>query len=295
MVRSKSDEEIIMPTVLVNADDFGLHADIDRGILDCVEHGVVQSLSFSSQGTSLDWNKLHELSRAGVRVGLHVTLVGEPWGSDGRVVPHWKALVKQLTFGGRATRDAVAREIDWQMRQCLDHGITLSHIDSHQHVHAFGGVWQPVLRVAVEHKIPRVRVPWCPTWRIIKKNVGGIALQTLSARLGRRVRQTIGSFLPILGVANAGHNTPQIYEHEFSCLLNGAGDVELCVHPGLNTPQLEQRYADWRFDWTGERDALLDPRFREMLDRVGYSLAPMIPRSGSVAACGVADLVARGS
>jgi predicted glycoside hydrolase/deacetylase ChbG (UPF0249 family) len=284
MVESKSDEETNMPTVLVNADDFGLHADIDRGILDCIERGMVQSVSFSPQGASLDWDKLRELARAGVHVGLHVTLVGEPWGSDGRVVPHWKALVKQLTFGGRAVRQAVAREIDWQVRQCSDHGIVLSHIDSHQHVHAFGGVWQPVLRAAAEQKIPRVRVPWCPTWRIIKKNVGGIALQTLSARLGRRVKQAIGSFLPILGVAHAGHNTPRIYEHEFSCLGRATGDVELCVHPGINTPQLEQRYADWQFDWTGERDALLSSRFADALSGHGYAMTKITPaRSGAAA------------
>jgi hypothetical protein len=76
-----------------------------------------------------------------------------------------------------------------------------------------------------------------------------------------------------------------VYEHEFSC-LSETGDVELCVHPGINTPQLEQRYADWRFDWTGERDALLSPRFHESIDRAGYALAPMH------AACGVADRVA---
>ena len=265
-----------MPTVLVNADDFGLHADIDRGILQCVEAGVVQSLSFCPQGQSLDWNKLHELTRAGVRVGLHVTLVGEPWGSDGRAVPHWKSLVKQLTFGGRAMREAVEREINWQVRQCIDHGVDLSHIDSHQHVHAFGGVWQPVLRVASERNIPRVRVPWCPRWKIIKKNVGGIALQTLSARLGRRVKETMGSFLPILGVAHAGHNTAGIYERELSC-LGGVGDIELCVHPGVNTPQLEQRYGGWRFDWTGERDALLCRRFADAVSGSGYTLATITP------------------
>src|SRR4051794_17886310 len=85
----------LMPTVLVNADDFGLHRDIDRGILDCVEAGVVQSVSFSPQGESLDWNALRNLHDRGVRVGLHVTLVGEPWLTDGRIIPGWKDLAKR--------------------------------------------------------------------------------------------------------------------------------------------------------------------------------------------------------
>jgi predicted glycoside hydrolase/deacetylase ChbG (UPF0249 family) len=271
-----------MPTLLVNADDFGLHPDIDRGILECVDAGVVQSLSFSPNGGNIHWEKLHELSRAGVRVGLHVTLVGEPWGTDDRVVPGWKDLVKQLIFGGRAVRDAVAREIAWQARQCADHSLSLAHIDSHQHVHAFDGVWQPVLRAAHEHGIPRVRVPWCPSWRMIKKNAGGVALQMLSARLGKRVRAQLDSFLPILGVAHAGHNTVEIYQRELALARGNATDLELCVHPGINTPDLECRYADWQFDWTGERDALLTPRFRDAVTQHGFELAPLAPRPSEI-------------
>src|SRR4051812_889186 len=103
-----------MPTLLVNADDFGLHRDIDRGILDCIDHGVVQSLSFSPQGESLDWRLLADLRRRGVRVGLHITLVGEPWMSDDRLVPGWKDLVKQLvmpTADGDKMRRDVANEV----------------------------------------------------------------------------------------------------------------------------------------------------------------------------------------
>lgn len=271
-----------MATVLVNADDFGLHRDIDRGILECVERGVVQSLSFSPQGQSLDWGKLHELARAGVRVGLHVTLVGEPWGTDGRVIPAWKQLVKYVMLGGRSAREVVSREVDWQMRQCLDHGVAPAHVDSHQHVHAFPGIWQPVLRIANQHGIPRVRVPWCPSARVIKKNPGGIALQLLSRLLVPKVRFVGKAWLPILGVAHAGHNTVEIYEREFAHV--SSTDVELCVHPGVNTQDLENRYADWKFDWTGERDALLDRRFADVLAGRGYKLAPIAPRSAAAVA-----------
>ena len=271
-----------MPCLLVNADDFCLHPDIDRGILECIEAGAVQSISFSPNGANVNWNRLHELARGGVRVGLHVTLVGEPWGTDGRVVPGWKDLVKQLTLGGRATRDAVEREIAWQVSQCCEHGLRPAHLDSHQHVHAFGGVWQPMLRLAAEHRVPRVRVPWCPTWRVIKKNVAGIALQALAARLGKRVRARLGSFLPILGVAHAGHNTVEMYQRELAYVRGGgAGDLELCVHPGVNTPALEQRYASWQFDWTGERDALLAPQFRLAVAEAGYELATISRESAA--------------
>ncbi len=258
-----------MPIVLVNADDLGLHADIDRGIYDCIEAGVVQSASLSPNGSSLDWNKLDELQRAGVKLGLHVTLVGEPWGSDGRFIAGWKQLVRWLAIGGSRAREAVAAEIEWQLHECVDHGITLAHIDSHQHVHAFPGVWQPVLAAAIEHGIPRVRVPWSPSLSLIKKTPGGLGLQFFARRLANRVKASGGTFLPILGIAAAGHNTVEIYEREFVAVKEE--NVELCVHPGVNTPSLEEHYRAWKFDWTGERDALLSSKFKELIAKRGYA------------------------
>jgi predicted glycoside hydrolase/deacetylase ChbG (UPF0249 family) len=256
-------------TLLVNADDFGLHPDIDRGILDCIEKGRVQSISFSPQGKSLDWNKLDELKRAGVRVGLHVTMVGEPWISDGRLVPGWRDLVQQMTTGSRIRRD-VSGEIERQFQFCGEKGFdprTLAHVDSHQHVHVFGGIWQPCQRLVHQFGIPRMRVPWSPSLGAIKKSIGGLVLQSLA----RRRRGDVPGFLPCLGLAHAGHNTAAIFAAE----LQSAGklNLELCVHPGINTPDLEQQYADWQFDWTGERNALLSQQFADQVAASGFRFA----------------------
>src|SRR5579863_10234330 len=99
------------PYLLVNADDFGLHAYINRGISECVERGRVQSVSFSATGQAVEWKKLQEWSREGVLIGLHVTLVGEPWATDGRILRGWKDLAGQLLFQGRSIREDVNGEI----------------------------------------------------------------------------------------------------------------------------------------------------------------------------------------
>jgi predicted glycoside hydrolase/deacetylase ChbG (UPF0249 family) len=256
--------------LLVNADDLGLHPDIDGGIFDCIEKGRVQSVSFSPQGRSIDWKKLADLQRRGVRVGLHVTLVGEPWLTDGRLIRGWKDLVKQMISRAPRMRCDVEKEIERQFEVCGENGLnpsTLSHVDSHQHVHALGGIWQPCLKLARKYGIPRVRVPWSPSSRVIKKSVGGIALQAIA----RRRRSDVPGFLPCLGIACAGHNTANIFGRELACA--GEGDVEVVVHPGVNTPDLERRYADWRFDWTGERDALLSQEFSDAVQADGFSFA----------------------
>lgn len=256
--------------LLVNADDLGLHPDIDRGIFDCIEKGRVQSVSFSPQGKCVDWKKLAELQRHGVGVGLHVTLVGEPWLTDGRVVRGWKQLIKSLAAGSSQMRRDVSAEITRQFEFCDRNGLdphTLSHVDSHQHVHVFGGVWQPCLEILRRYGIGRIRIPWAPSLKLIKKNAGGIALQAIA----RRRRSDAAGFLPCLGLAHAGHNSAVIFADELSC-ASGIG-VELCVHPGVNTPDLERRYADWHFDWTGERDALLSQEFGDAVASCGFQFA----------------------
>lgn len=257
-------------SLLVNADDLGLHPDIDRGIFDCIEKGRVQSVSFSPQGRSIDWKKLADLQHQGVRVGLHVTLVGEPWLTDGRLIASWKDLMKQMISRAPQMRIDVEKEIERQFEACGENGVnpaTLSHLDSHQHVHAFGGIWQPCIKRARKYGIPRVRVPWSPSMRAIKKNIGGIALQAIA----RRRRGDVPGFLPCLGIAHAGHNTATLFRSELACA--GGGDVELVVHPGVNTPALQRRYADWHFDWTGERDALLSQEFADAVAASGFNFA----------------------
>jgi predicted glycoside hydrolase/deacetylase ChbG (UPF0249 family) len=264
-------------SLLVNADDFGLHADINRGISECIERRCVQSVSFSATGQAVEWKKLQEWIRHGVLVGLHVTLVGEPWATDGRTLHSWKDLVRRLLFEGRAIREDLTREIHRQFQLCADNGLnprTLSHLDSHQHIHVLNGVWEPCVELACEYGIPRIRVPWCPSLRAIKKCFGGIALQVMSRR---RVAEAKCS-LPCLGLAHAGRNTIATFAHELNFPARATGitarpAVELVVHPGVNTPDLESKYADWRFNWTGERDALLSPQFAEAVAAAGYVFA----------------------
>ncbi len=259
--------------LLVVADDFGLHTDIDRGILECVERGRVQGVSFCPTGRSLEWKRLIELMDQGVHVGLHLTLVGEPWSTDGRVIPAWQHLVKHLMVGGQPFRTAMSAEIRRQFQLCADNGVDprrLSHLDSHQHVHVLSGLWELCLAQTKEHGMRRLRVPWCPTLRIIRRSVGGIALQSLA-----RIRvQQVGAFLPCLGLAHTGRNTSATLSEELQyAAAAGRPDLELVAHPGRNTKDLQTRYSAWKFDWDSEREALLSAEFADAVERNGYSFA----------------------
>jgi predicted glycoside hydrolase/deacetylase ChbG (UPF0249 family) len=258
-----------MNRLLVNADDFGLHADIDAGIVDCIDAGRVCSVSFSPNGKSLDWERLAQLKAKGVLVGLHLTLVGEPWLSDGRVISKWPELGKRLLTGGGAFRKQLAGEIEAQFAATDAHGIKLDHVDSHQHVHVFGAVWRPMIAAARARGIGRVRVPAAPAWAIAKHSPGGLALQWLAA--GRRAERP--EALPCIGVAHAGRNTVEILAGELAAAKKaGAGDLELVAHPGRDTAALQGAYPSWQFDWRTEQAALLSDEFGRAIIDNGFEI-----------------------
>lgn len=259
-----------MPTLLVNADDYGIHHDINRGIADCVHAGTIQGISVCPVGRALDWTELKNFAQNGVRIGIHFTFVGEPWGTDGRLLSDWKTLARAILTGGVLFQDALMRETRWQLQQAVAHEVPLSHVDSHQHVHMLPVVFGCVLTVAREHGIPRIRIPFCPHRSLIRKNPGGLGLQTLA----NYRRRSLGGRMACIGIRHAGHNTCETLAQELrTCAAVSSLDIELISHPGITTDELRRSYPTWGFDWTGERDALLNDRFRTAVASAGYTFA----------------------
>lgn len=252
-----------MNRLWVNADDFGLHADVNRAIVEGVEAGRIQSFSVSANGACVDWPCLEALFRRGVRIGVHLTWVGEAWLLDGRRWPKWPALALALMRHPGLVA-AVEQEGRRQIAAFREHGITLAHLDSHQHVHVLPGLWRVTQRLAGEAGIPRVRVPWCPARCGVRRSVGGVVLQGLS---GWR-RHAAPTARPCLGLAHSGHNTIEIIRAE---LREARGhDVEFVSHPGYATPGLQQAYGEWDYDWDAERRLIMDDAWPALLADAGY-------------------------
>lgn len=270
---------------ILNADDFGLHPDMDRGIVECVRAGALNSISVVVVH-DFDVAALQQLRRDhGTKLGLHVTLVGEPWltaapggrgsrrafrddgaadgqGSAGASpsqsndVPFasWKQLVPRVLVSG-ALRRAIADEVAAQHARFIERlGFQPDHIDSHQHVHVFPGIWSPCFELAKRLGV-RIRTPFAHRANV-KRSIAGTALQTLALRCRREAIASGLPAVPCVGLAHAGHNSADVLRRELTCHPSEA--VEVVAHPGVNTPALQAKYADWHFDWDAERNALLE-------------------------------------
>ena len=65
---------------------------------------------------------------------------------------------------GRLDESEIEREAGAQISRLREFGITLSHLDSHKHVHMFPAVLRPLLRVAERFGIPAIRNPFEQAW-----------------------------------------------------------------------------------------------------------------------------------
>jgi predicted glycoside hydrolase/deacetylase ChbG (UPF0249 family) len=220
--------------LIVNADDFGRSAAINRGIIATLEQGIVTSTSLMVRWPSSADAAAYARSRRDVGVGLHIDL-GEWICRGGEWEPSYRVVA------GTDPR-AVSEEVERQLRSFQDLlGRNPTHLDSHQHAHRD----EPARTIVIE----------------------------MGRRLGVPVRhfspavRYCGAFY---GQTDDGQPIPDAVSVDALVRILTRlppGTTELCCHPGAG--DLETTYGSER-DW--ESTTLRDPRVREAVLTEGIRL-----------------------
>ena len=150
--------------VIVNADDFGLSANENAVIFAAFQAGLISSATAMANMPAFEaaCAMARHPSLQG-RVGLHFNLTyGRPLSEPIRALAQFCNAEGEFDLGlsrkrlwlGRAARQAVHEELAAQWQRCLDHGLTPSHLDSHQHVHNIWPIGEIVARFAAHQGVP---------------------------------------------------------------------------------------------------------------------------------------------
>lgn len=263
-----------MTTLIVNADDYGLTEATSQAILDCHVHGVVTSTSLLTLAPGFERSAPWLTEHPDLGVGVHLALVGEDppllsaseiptlVDGSGRLPISWRQFCRRA-ITGRIDRADVERELSAQVDLALATGVTLTHLDSHQHLHEWPTLWPVIERLAERAGVRAIRstasrrptpVGMLGRWTARRARVAGIA--------------TTDSFV---GFEHSGSlTTPTLLRLIES--LPAAGAVELGCHPGARSDAERVRY-DWGFRWAEESDALRSAEVRSALDERGVQLA----------------------
>jgi predicted glycoside hydrolase/deacetylase ChbG (UPF0249 family) len=136
--------------LLVNADDFGFTADVNAGILEAFQRGIVRSTTLMACGAAFEDAARLARTHPELDVGCHLMLV------QGLGLP---ASLPELLLAIARRRIRVYDELARQVGHILEAGLRPSHLDTHKHTHLLPPVLGAVCRIAREFGIPWVRKP----------------------------------------------------------------------------------------------------------------------------------------
>jgi predicted glycoside hydrolase/deacetylase ChbG (UPF0249 family) len=260
--------------LIVNADDFGLTAGVNRAIIELHRAAVLTSTTLMARAAATD--EAIELARAtpSLGVGCHVVLVdGDPAlpvqeistladYHSGRFQPTLGAFLGRL-LTGRMRSAEIEAEAAAQIELLQSKGVVLTHIDTHKHTHMFPAVLRPVLRAAQKAGIRAVRNPFEAAWSL-RATPGAPWLRRGEVSLLRRLEPVFRRIVAEEGFLTTDGAvgvlaTGTLDAATVASLLQNlpSGDWELVSHPGYNDAALAQAHTRLLASRETEREALL--------------------------------------
>jgi hopanoid biosynthesis associated protein HpnK len=277
--------------LILNADDFGLTAGVNRAIIELHQAGLLPSTTLMARAKAT--GEAIELARStpSLSVGCHVVLVdGEPQlparqlptlvdPRTGRFHPTPKAFLRRL-LTGRIRSSEIEAEAAAQIALLQSRGVMLTHIDTHKHVHLFPAVLRPVLHAAGAAGIRAIRNPFEPSWslratpRAPMRRRAEVSLLRLFEPAFRRIVADAGIATTdgALGVLATG----TLDAATVASLLRNLppGTWELVTHPGYNDDDLAHAHTRLLASREIERQALGVLEHFPALDRISFAALP---------------------
>ncbi len=268
--------------LIINADDFGLDAGINRGIAHSCRHGIVKSVSIVAVGRKFDEAIGFLQDLPGVGAGVHLCLVAERpalsvvlvpslVGEDGVFFPDYRYFVFRLLAGWVKLREVEA-ELDAQIRMVVDKGVKPTHLDSHQYLHLIPGIFEIVMKLSVKYGIKWIRYP------SLDQSYPGFSFQGLSKRAwlllfsrvqGKAMRER-NICVPdhFFAFGTGGYLDKKMLKSYICQVSEGINDV--ACHPGY-LPE-NPAYYRWKYRWEREVEALTDPDILRCVNQLGIKL-----------------------
>lgn len=269
---------------IFNADDFGMSRGVNQAIAKAYHEGVLNSTSIMINLNFVDEALELKKNMPDLAVGLHLNLTNQYPLSNPTDIPllvddkgkFKNGFVNLLLLSflhPKELRRQVELETRAQLEKVVKSGLTLSHIDSHRHIHHIPLIFNVVKKLAAEYGIPRIRVVNENVFNTLKHNKDNSYLKD-----GGLVKYAV---LRALAFWNNYKTDTYFYSILYTCKLSrekfndlqipkGYAAVEIGIHPAM--PEVDRQHPEDVFDdnilspWrTKELETLLD---KTMVDEI---------------------------
>lgn len=274
-----------MRTLIVSADDFGLTASVNEGIVRACAEGIVTCPQLLPTGEAFDGAVKLARSAGITEVGAHLALtqtaplsvqnkIPTLLGKGGAFRASYIDLVRAL-YLGRIDLDQAYVELRNQIAAVVSTGFAVTTLSSHEHIHMMGAFREIFVKLALEYDIPFVRCPRRET-PVRPFTAAKFCKNVILSRFGPAVARTlreagVRSTDHFIGLLDSGEMVEdRLVEHILSLRT---GTTELVTHPGFIGPEVVRQFP---FHRNGEAElfGLTGKRVRRALEERGVTLRP---------------------
>ncbi len=266
--------------LIVNADDYGYFRGVSEGIVEAATRGIVTATGVFANSDRFDEDVPALRGCAALDAGVHLNLTdGRPLTPDMRAgLARWSGrfpgkfvIARAVMLGAIRVRDV---QIEWraQIERCLDAGLALQFLNSHEHIHMLPVLFPLAQALADEYGIAHLRFATAD----LKLDRGAGALQrgliigAAAALCRRHLRRPAARFL---GLGASGKLRIGDLD-AMTATMQPGGVYELMCHPGrLDRSEVTDPRLLGYHDWEGELATLTDPRALALLGERGIRLA----------------------
>ncbi len=284
--------------LIINADDFGLTAGVNRSVEELHRAGALSSATLMANGPAFDDAVAIAHRNSSLGVGCHIVLtdgvpISSPQSIPSLIGPNGRSFRPSLhafaaaALAGKLPQRDLRTEILAQVLKLQTAGISVTHLDTHKHAHLFPAVSRALVDVARQSSVRAVRNPFEQPWTLALRH--GSRLRRMQIALLNQLQNRFrasphlrdGSVLTTdgsLGISATGHLDTLVLRQLLHTLPEGTW--ELVCHPGYNDPNLDRIATRLRTHRDVERRALLDI-VPEALSQLG---APSLIHFGEISA-----------
>jgi len=293
--------------LMVNADDFGLTAGVNRAIVETHRGGIVSSATLMASGAAFDDAVAQARAAPTLSVGCHVVLVdGAPVSEPGAVdtllatrsaAPEQfhsrlSSVATRAMFGG-FDPDQLVEEIAAQIGKLQSAGLQVTHLDTHKHTHIFPEILRALLRAARICGVRAIRNPFVPAAAFsaaqfrgkpdLWKRYGQVRMLRAFAGQFREKTRRAGLATPdgIVGVVETGALDASLLRQALTHLPEGTW--ELVCHPGYDDAGLRAARTRLTQARDQERRLLMSDELRTFLEEQDIGLMSYRELAGSPA------------
>ena len=248
--------------LVVNADDFGFTRDVNAGIVEAHQRGILTATTLMANGEAFEDAVRLAGENPGLDVGVHLVLVGMPG------LPATLGDCVRAVYSGGLD---IYGEFSGQVRKVMAAGIRPTHLDTHKHTHLLPPVLRAVCTVAKKFGIRWVRTPGDFPFGYGRKELVTAMMRWRQEGMRREIaRAGLRHTDWFTGFSWTGAFT----EKELGKLLAGLQDgvTELMCHPGKLGGELEKAGTRLKASRVMELRALTHPAVRGAMEAAGVEL-----------------------